>query len=293
MSSPALLTPALWQSLQCEWLWVYDGLTPRSRVWSQKITVPPGVLFVQSGLVKIDVDGSEIVVKPGQAFLTAPGQRRQWFEEGTRLLSVGLRCQWPDGLPLYQTGLNASVPGRQVKALHEATRRLFTEVHGRRKEVTYPEATAPRQRTLEGWARHEAAFGEWFALYVATLHRLGIAPMARQRAGDKRMERLRAWLQACPLYQAPDLKTVALELDLTPRRVHQLLRDDLGMTAQVYQERRRLDHARQRLTQETTPLKEIAFALGFRHPPHFTAWFRRHTGMTPTACRAGGGLEGA
>lgn len=293
MSIPALLTPALWQSLHCEWLWVYDGMTPRSRVWSQRITVPPGVLFVQSGLVKIDADGNEIMVKPGQAFFTAPGQRRQWFEEGTRLLSVGLRCQWPDGLPLYKTGLNVSVPGRKVVALQEATRRLFTEVHGSRQEVTYSEATARIQRTLEGWARHESAFREWFAIYVTTLQRLGIPPMPRQRAGDQRMVKLRAWLQACPLDQTPDLKAVAQELDLTPRRVHQLLRDDLGMTAQDYQERRRLDHARQRLTQEGTPLKEIAFALGFRHPPHFTAWFRRHTGMTPTACRAGYGLEGA
>jgi AraC-like DNA-binding protein len=65
------------------------------------------------------------------------------------------------------------------------------------------------------------------------------------------------------------------------------------MTAQVWLERRRLDAARQRLVSEDTPLKEIAFALGFRHPPHFTAWFKRHTGMTPTAFRAGHGVDGA
>ena len=40
-------------------------------------------------------------------------------------------------------------------------------------------------------------------------------------------------------------------------------------------------------------LKEIAFALGFRHPPHFTVWFKKQTGTTPTAYRASGGVVGA
>lgn len=65
------------------------------------------------------------------------------------------------------------------------------------------------------------------------------------------------------------------------------------MTAQAWLERRRLENARHRLTREDAALKEIAFGLGFRHPPHFTAWFKRHTGMTPTAFRAGHGIEGA
>jgi AraC-like DNA-binding protein len=65
------------------------------------------------------------------------------------------------------------------------------------------------------------------------------------------------------------------------------------MTAQVWLERRRLEAARQRLTSEDTPLKEIAFTLGFRHPSHFTTWFKRHTGMTPTAFRVGRGVDAA
>ncbi|TDU73386.1 AraC-like DNA-binding protein [Prosthecobacter fusiformis] len=293
MPASVLLTPALWQSIVCEWLWVYDGIAPRAQVWSQKITVPPGVFFVQSGQVKIDVGREVIVVGKGDAFFSAPGTRRQWFDEDTRLLSVGLHCRWPDGLHLYQTGLDVAVPGKRLKLLHEATRTLFTQVHGRRKQVGYVEATTTGSRSLQDWTRHEAAYRQWFAEFVSTLKRLGITPNPRKRAEDRRLEHLRAWLQSWPLDRALDLKAVALEVELSPRRIHQLLRDDLGMTAQVYQERRRLEHARQRLTQGTAPLKEIAFGLGFRHPPHFTAWFRRHTGMTPTACRAGYGLEGA
>ena len=55
----------------------------------------------------------------------------------------------------------------------------------------------------------------------------------------------------------------------------------------AFLERRRLDAARDRILADTTTLKEIAFTLGFRHASHFTAWFRRHTGFSPSLYRSG------
>lgn len=285
--------PALWRGITFDWLWVYRGATPHSLQWSQEIIVPPGVFFVEKGRVKIRANEKEIDVRPGHAFFSAPGSRQQWFAEDTHLLSVGFRCQWPDGLPLYSVGLNITLPGSRVKRLLEVTETLFTEVHWRKKEVSYREGTAEINRTLQAWSRHEAAFRLWFAEYTAVLEKNHIHPTPRTRAEDRRSQHLRQWLQDWPLDRALDLNEVASELSLTPRRIHQLLKDELGTTAQAYLDRRRLENARQRLLQEDVPLKEMAFALGFKHPPHFTAWFRRHTGMTPTAYRLGQGQEGA
>jgi AraC-like DNA-binding protein len=293
MPPPPLLPPALWQGIGCEWLWVYHGIAPRVRIWSQEITVPSGVFFVESGAVKIRAEGREILVPPKHVFFSAPGLRQQWFEPETRLLSVGLRCQWPDGVPMFKAGLNIALPTSRTPKLLESTRTLRAIVHGRKKQVSYQEATAAQNRSLAGWAEHEAGYQGWFAEYVRTLERLGIAPTARAGTGDRRLEFLRQCLHTWPLDQALDLTTMATEIDLSPRRIHDLLRQDLGMTAQVYLEKRRLEQARLRLIHEDSALKEIAFALGFRHPPHFTAWFRRHTGMTPTAYRQSHGMEGA
>lgn len=293
MSSTTHLSPALWQGISCEWLWVYHSTAPRVDEWSQQITVPPGVFFVESGHVQIRAGGGEIQVPPGHAFFSAPGLRQQRFAPATRLLSVGLRCQWPDGQPLYKLGLNLALPTRRITPLHTATQALFKTVHGRRQNVSYAEGTAMQNRSLTEWSKHEAGFRQWFAEYITTLERLEISPTLRQGSGDRRLEQLRGWLQGWPLDRVLDLREIAASVNLSTRHIHQLLRDDLGMTAQAHQERRRLDHARQRLVQEDTALKEIAFALGFRHPPHFTAWFRRHAGMTPTAYRAGYGVEGA
>ncbi len=65
------------------------------------------------------------------------------------------------------------------------------------------------------------------------------------------------------------------------------------MTAMAWLERRKLEVAKHRLAAEDTALKEIAYQLGFRHPPHFTTWFKRRAGLTPLAYRAMGGVSGA
>ncbi len=289
--APAPLPPALWQAVAFEWLWVYRGIAPRVREWSDEILVPPGVFFVESGGVEIEAGGQRMKLAPGSMFLSAPGPRRQWFEENTRLLSVGFRCLWPDGQPVFSSGLNTAMP--EMAGLKAATRQLFRAVHGKKTLVTYRDASTATPRPFAGWCQHEAAFRGWFAAYVAALEQMGIAPTARQGAQDRRMEALVRRLNEWPLDEALNLKRLETELNLSSRRIHQLLGAHLGTSAQVYLERRRFDHAQKRLTTEDTPLKEIAFGLGFKHPPHFTAWFKRLSGMTPTAYRAGCGLEGA
>jgi AraC-like DNA-binding protein len=287
-----LLPPALWQSLHFEWLWVYHGLVPVTERWSDEITVPAGWFWVESGLAKIRADGREIIVKPGQSFFTAPGTRRQWFAKGTKLLSVGYRCQWPGGASVFKTGLNVMLSKAKSAPLYEAANLLFRTVHGPKKEVTYPEAILSRPMTLRQWSLGEAGFRMWFEKYVSTLEKMGVEA---QQAGkkDRTLSSLLKKLEAWPLDQPLKLGQLTSDHRLSGRRLHDLLRDHLGMTAQAWLERRRLDNARQRLASEDTALKEIAFGLGFRHPPHFTAWFKRHAGMTPTAFRAGQGVEGA
>jgi AraC-like DNA-binding protein len=129
-------------------------------------------------------------------------------------------------------------------------------------------------------------------VYVQTLEKMGVAP-ENSSAEDRRLDTMLKALSDWPLDEPLKLGQLAAGMKLSERRVHDLLRSRLGMTAQVWMERRRLEVARQRLAGEGTALKEIAFALGFKHPPHFTAWFKRHTGMTPTGFRDAGGVSGA
>jgi AraC-like DNA-binding protein len=202
---------------------------------------------------------------------------------------VGYRCQWPGGAPVFQEGLNCILNAQRSLPLLKKTRLLFRALHGRTNEMPYLESVKPQARSLADCCRHEAAFRNWFVEYTTTLKRLGIDPQPPTSVQDRRVEALMRALQEWPLDRPLSLARLVIDAALGARRVHDLLRQHLGMTAQVWLDKRRLLAARERLAIETTSFKEIAFQLGFRHPSHFTSWFKRHTHVTPTAFRAGHG----
>lgn len=280
----AIQLPAdVWRSLRHEWLWVYRGPVPQCGVWSAEIPVPAGVFFVEHGEVRIRADGQETLVPRGQAFFSSPRLRRHWFAPNTRLLSVGFRSQWPDGTSLFRDALNFAA---EASELRKATRRLFASIHGAQQVVTYRQAIEAATYSASEWAAREAAFAAWFVVWMETLHELGVQIEPQMRARRRRVDQLVAWLQVLPLDQAtPGLPP---DFPIGSRRAEQLMQQQFGCGLRTFMERRRLDAARERIVADQDTFKEIAFALGFRHASHFTAWFRRHTGVSPSEYRLSG-----
>ncbi len=129
-ASPDQECAADWRQLNCEWLWVYEAPPPTDERWSGDLEVPAGVFFVLQGLARIEAAGRRVEIPAGAGILAAPGIRRQWFAQDTRLLSVGYRANWPNGLPVVAVGLNRLVSGPEMGRLVAATRRLFRAIHG-------------------------------------------------------------------------------------------------------------------------------------------------------------------
>ena len=283
------LFPAPWRDLRNDWLWVYRGKSATEEVWSPKITVPAGVFFVETGQVKIRAGGVSHAVLPGQAFFSAPGPREHYFARGTRLCSVGCRNQWPDGSPLFQKQLSRVVQKPEASTLLRATLRLFQTVHKGRRQVLYQAATAPTERSLPELSRHDAAFLQWFAVYVDTLTALGIQPDGRQGKHKAKVELLQNWLNVLPLNVAGPL--VPPGLGIGARRADQLLQSHTGLGLKRYHTLRRLLAAKRMLLEDAVSIKEIVFELGFRHASHFTAWFRRNAGMPPSEFKKCSGVD--
>jgi len=73
---------------------------------------------------------------------------------------------------------------------------------------------------------------------------------------------------------------------MSPFHFARLFKSTTGLPPHRFVLRARVDHARALLTDPTLSIHHIAQVVGFRTPSHFTAVFRRVTGVTPRAYRA-------
>lgn len=274
-----------WNDLQFDWLWVYDGMVPATDVWSKEIVAPASVFFVLSGKGQIRAGDGVVSVPAGSAFLAAAGTRRQWFADGTRLLSVAFRAIWPEGKPLSIPGLNIALDEAVSRDLCKASKVLFEHIHGRRKTVGFREATQAQAMDLASWCKRETAFRAWFEAYAKTLLKLGLEPSPRHDVADDRVREIVRRLDSWPLRHALNLGELCHGLGFGSRRLEQLAVAELGHTPHAYLNRRRVESARLMLASSAMPLKQIAHDIGLRHASHFTKWFRRHTGLAPSTYR--------
>jgi AraC family transcriptional activator of pobA len=76
-------------------------------------------------------------------------------------------------------------------------------------------------------------------------------------------------------------------LNMTVDRLNDHVKRATGVTAGHLIRQRVLTEAKRRLVFSPEPIHEIAYDLAFSDPSHFTRFFRRETGTTPQAFRAG------
>jgi AraC-like DNA-binding protein/quercetin dioxygenase-like cupin family protein len=78
-----------------------------------------------------------------------------------------------------------------------------------------------------------------------------------------------------------DMAALAQRLGLSREHLHRLFRSVVGLTPGEYSRCARM-HAAKRLLREGASLAEAAQASGFTDQAHFSRWFRRIFGVTPT-----------
>lgn len=83
----------------------------------------------------------------------------------------------------------------------------------------------------------------------------------------------------------PSVQYCADKLCLSPNYLSDLLRKETGMSALKHIQMKMIDVAKERLFGTRDTVSEIAYALGFPYPQHFSRWFKKMTGMTPNQYR--------
>jgi len=86
------------------------------------------------------------------------------------------------------------------------------------------------------------------------------------------------------LLQEKGLPTVAMfaaELHLSPRYLSDLLKQETGKTAMDLIQMFLISEAKNLMNSSNYTIAEIAYSLGFEHPPYFSRVFKKETGISP------------
>jgi AraC family transcriptional activator of pobA len=84
----------------------------------------------------------------------------------------------------------------------------------------------------------------------------------------------------------PTVAACARELGYSADYLSDLLRDETGQSTREHLHRIVIDAAKRRLAGSSESIGEIAYALGFEQPQHFSKLFKQKTGHSPGAWRA-------
>jgi len=79
----------------------------------------------------------------------------------------------------------------------------------------------------------------------------------------------------------PTVTSVASQLNISPRYLSDLLKQDTGKTALEHIHIFLIDEAKYLLMGTENTIAETAYQLGFENPPYFTRLFKKQTGITP------------
>jgi len=86
--------------------------------------------------------------------------------------------------------------------------------------------------------------------------------------------------------QQHKVKDYAEQLFITPKHLNKVVKELIGCTAKVYIQQRILVEAQRLLRHTDAPIKEVGYTLGFDEPLHFSSFFKKQAGISPTDFRS-------
>jgi AraC-like DNA-binding protein len=83
----------------------------------------------------------------------------------------------------------------------------------------------------------------------------------------------------------PSVASCATELNLSAGYFGDMVKKEMGKTAQEYIQSKVIDVAKEKIFDQSKSVSQIAYELGFKYPQHFTRLFKQRVGQSPTEYR--------
>jgi AraC-like DNA-binding protein len=271
-----------WSSLRYHLILAYDGPVPagtRRGTFSNENEV---CWLLRRGTVRLESAAGTVTAGPGRWVLVGRSVRRQVFSADAEVLSLHFKLTWPGGEPVLRQDAPRVIQAREHPKLERTAVPLT-----RRLGELMPQAglALPGMPcSLKRYFQIQNLLPVWLAAYVEMQEQLGNFP-CRPGMFDERVMRVAAALDREPLDGGFPEAVTRKSAGVGRSQINGLFTRALGMTPRKYFEDRRREEARSQLRHTRRSVKQVAFALGFRHESHFSLWFKRQEGVSPAAWR--------
>ncbi|CDN42707.1 AraC family transcriptional regulator [Paenibacillus sp. P22] len=219
-----------------------------------------------SGVVFLEVDGRLLELRESDILILFPGQRHR----GYKLSAPGVSFYWfhfdpaepPSGEPqsLIPRHARCSFPSR----VHILARQLLHAASG-------------------GYAI--AAAGDYFL--TSLLIELGeqLHDSAGLQETDPRLAELLAWIRLHAHERPISLESAASRIGYNKDYLARMFKRKFGVSLLAYVHALKLDASKNLLAGSRLGVKEVAEKVGAGDDKQFSKWFKKKTGLTPTAYR--------
>ncbi len=268
-----------WRDLETHLLWIYEGAPVL--VSGRFQNSDSSAWLILRG--QLDIEGADRTIGPGEWVFAPQRSHKREFSGDAQIISVKFALRWPDGHLLFESPRVLTASADSFPTLERAVRPLLKYVQKNKLEAG--NLMYSKSLRLEQFIHIERLFETWLLAYLEVMTELGARACVSRRE-DARIVKAQRWLDAHPLDESLDLQKVAGGIGLSIGHADILFHQSYGHTMRGYYDQRRYHTARHWLERTQTPMKEIAFNLGFKDATAFSHWFKKHAKLAPRHYRA-------
>jgi len=267
-----------WSLLHQELLWAYESEMRDVANGPAAETPPTGCWLVVTGACRVVQEGKSVDAKAGQWIYPKAGPRKQYFDTGTRILSVGFLARWAHGVDLISTSACRLLPESKCETLTKQTEMLVSKVTSVTGGPSAWDHSRHWRDALDADQHFEinGLFQVWLATFIR-IAEASEATVTRMLAQDMRVEAAVRFMEAHPAPLTVTWPEIEERTSLSRRRLDELFRRETGLSLNAFSDRIHLNHIKKELLDLRKQIKEIAYDAGFEHTSSFTRWFRQRS----------------
>jgi AraC-like DNA-binding protein len=267
-----------WNQIRVEFDWIYEGQPPPEYLETTVQIPGQSVYLIRKGTLLVRTEKGSVSAGPGQWIIPRQGNRLQRYSVDAEILSVHCQMHWPDGQPLFDWDVAARLEASSVPQLETYSKRLLRHVARHFPSAGHELRLSPI--SVSDYFLLKRHFSAWMHVFVDILIAQGFMPTRLGSIDPRLLDMVQALDRLPPGAPFRELD-FAKRINLSVSQLDRLFVRQFGATPRQYLEKRKLEQAMAQV-RNATSIKEVAFALGFSSLQHFSGWFKRKTGLSPS-----------